>query len=300
MAGFIGNKPGAKYASLTRQTFSSPTGTSHTLSQTVTNSDDLLLYINNVKQNPADYTASGTTLTTSSLAGGTEMYCLYYGKTTETVAPPASSVGDSHIVDMASSKLTGALPAISGASLTNLPVTGWEYVSSASASGGTSVEFTNMVIGYDYEYVLDNIHGDDNGAGFYLHLGVAGPTYRTSTYDCVVTEVSTHVSGGEIQARADTNRIDILDNAESALGTGTNEALHIGKLFLNNPVGTSNETAVMGTVVNFGSDPATAETRTHHIAGFYKTAEAHPCIKFIANSGNLSSGTFLQYRRKRS
>ena len=130
MAGFIGNKPGAKYATLTRQTFSSPTGTSHTLSQTVTNSDDLLLYINNVKQNPADYTASGTTLTTASLAGGTEMYCLYYGKTTETVAVPASSVGDSHIVDMASSKLTGTiadarfpatLPASSGANLTNLP-----------------------------------------------------------------------------------------------------------------------------------------------------------------------------------
>ena len=137
MAGFIGNKPGAKYATLTRQTFSTPTGTSHVLSQTVTNSDDLLLYINNVKQNPADYTASGTTLTTASLAGGTEMYCLYYGKTTETVAPPASSVGDSHIVDMAASKLTGtvadarisaltaskltgALPAISGASLTGI------------------------------------------------------------------------------------------------------------------------------------------------------------------------------------
>ena len=127
---YIGNKPLAKYATLTRQTFSSPTGTSHTLSQTVTNSDDLLLYINNVKQNPADYTASGTTLTTASLAGGTEMYCLYYGKTTETVAPPASSVGDSHIVDMASSKLTGTiadarfpatLPASSGANLTNLP-----------------------------------------------------------------------------------------------------------------------------------------------------------------------------------
>ena len=134
---YIGNKPGSKYATLTRQTFSTPTGTSHTLSQTVTNSDDLLLYINNVKQNPADYTASGTTLTTASLAGGTEMYCLYYGKTTETVAPPASSVGDSHIVDMAASKLTGtvadaristltaskltgALPAISGASLTGI------------------------------------------------------------------------------------------------------------------------------------------------------------------------------------
>jgi len=96
---YIGNKPLAKYATLTRQTFSSPTGTSHTLSQTVTNSDDLLLYINNVKQNPADYTASGTTLTTASLAGGTEMYCLYYGKTTETVAVPSDSVDSSHIVD---------------------------------------------------------------------------------------------------------------------------------------------------------------------------------------------------------
>ena len=96
---YIGNKPGAKYATLTRQTFSSPTGTSHTLSQTVTNSDDLLLYINNVKQNPADYTASGTTLTTASLASGTEMYCLYYGKTTETVAVPSDSVDSSHIVD---------------------------------------------------------------------------------------------------------------------------------------------------------------------------------------------------------
>ena len=106
---YIGNKPGSKYATLTRQTFSTPTGTSHTLSQTVTNSDDLLLYINNVKQNPADYTASGTTLTTASLAGGTEMYCLYYGKTTETVAVPASSVGDSHMVDMSASKLTGAM-----------------------------------------------------------------------------------------------------------------------------------------------------------------------------------------------
>lgn len=126
---YIGNKPLAKYATLTRQTFSTPTGTSHTLSQTVTNSDDLLLYINNVKQNPADYTASGTTLTTASLAGGTEMYCLYYGKTTETVAVPASSVGDSHMVDMAASKLTGTiadarfpatLPAASGVNLTAL------------------------------------------------------------------------------------------------------------------------------------------------------------------------------------
>jgi|10_taG_2_1085330.scaffolds.fasta_scaffold95360_2 hypothetical protein len=188
-----------------------------------------------------------------------------------------------------------------GSSLTSLPVTGWEYVSTATASSASSVAFTNMASGYDYEYVLDKIVGGTDGAGFYLQLGVAGPTYRTSssTYDCVVTEVSTHDSGGTVQARADTNKIDILDTAESALGTGTNEALHLGKLFLNDPAGTSNETACMGTVVNFGSDPATAETRSHHIAGFYKTAEAHTSVQFATTTGTFS-GKIFQYRRKRS
>ena len=152
MAGFIGNKPGAKYATLTRQTFSTPTGTSHTLSQTVTNSDDLLLYINNVKQNPADYTASGTTLTTASLAGGTEMYCLYYGKTTETVAVPASSVGDSHMVDMAASKLTGALPALDGSALTGLsPNT--NFIGGLNTSNGTDADHDiNIAVGSARDY----------------------------------------------------------------------------------------------------------------------------------------------------
>ena len=139
MAGFIGNKPGAKYATLTRQTFSTPTGTSHTLSHTVTNSDDLLLYINNVKQNPADYTASGTTLTTASLAGGTEMYCLYYGKTTETVAVPSDSVDGSHIVDDAIDSEHYATGSIDEAHLADNAVT------LAKMAGGTD----GQIITYD-------------------------------------------------------------------------------------------------------------------------------------------------------
>ena len=175
MAGFIGNKPGAKYATLTRQTFSTPTGTSHTLSQTVTNSDDLLLYINNVKQNPADYTASGTTLTTASLAGGTEMYCLYYGKTTETVAPPASSVGDSHMVDMAASKLTGALPAISGASLTNLPAhTGnvaFPATQVASADANTLDDYEEGTWTPQLSDGTNNATNASNNLGSYVKIG---------------------------------------------------------------------------------------------------------------------------------
>ncbi len=108
---YVGNQPAEKYTSLTRQTFSSPTGTSFTLDHSVTNSDDLLLYINNVKQDPADYTASGTSLTTPTLVSGDEMYALFYGRATETVSPPDSSVSTAKIANNAvdETKLKDAL-----------------------------------------------------------------------------------------------------------------------------------------------------------------------------------------------
>ena len=117
--GYVGNIPAEKYSSLTQQTFSSPTGTSFTLSQSVTNSVDIALFIDNVRQDPSSYTASGTALTTSTISSPSTMYCLYNGKTTETVSPPAGSVDsgnvvsgaidDSHITGMAASKLTGVV-----------------------------------------------------------------------------------------------------------------------------------------------------------------------------------------------
>ena len=94
---YIGNVPAEKYTALTQQTFSSPTGTSFTLSQAVTNSVDIDLYIDNVKQNPASYSVSGTALTTSTISSPSTMYCIFNGRTTETVNPPDDSVGLSQI-----------------------------------------------------------------------------------------------------------------------------------------------------------------------------------------------------------
>jgi len=90
---YIGNVPAEKYIALTQQTFSSPTGTSFTLSQAVTNSVDIDLYIDNVKQNPASYSVSGTALTTSTIASPSTMYCIFNGKAMQTVNPPDDSVG---------------------------------------------------------------------------------------------------------------------------------------------------------------------------------------------------------------
>ena len=116
---YVGNIPAEKYSSLTQQTFSSPTGTNFVLSQSVTNSADIALFVDNVRQDPSTYTAVGTALTTSAISSPSTMYCLYNGRTTETVSPPAGSVDsshlvagsvdDSHISGLAASKLTGTV-----------------------------------------------------------------------------------------------------------------------------------------------------------------------------------------------
>jgi hypothetical protein len=90
---YIGNVPAEKYTALTQQTFSTPTGTSFTLSQAVTNAVDIDLYIDNVKQDPTTYSVSGTALTTSTIASPSTMYCIYNGRAMQTVNPPDDSVG---------------------------------------------------------------------------------------------------------------------------------------------------------------------------------------------------------------
>ena len=61
MAGYLGNTPIENYSTAARQTFSSPTGTGFTLSKSVSSSNDIALFVNNVRQDPTTYTATGTT-----------------------------------------------------------------------------------------------------------------------------------------------------------------------------------------------------------------------------------------------
>ena len=48
--GYVGNEPAANYTSFAQQTISGNGGTSYTLSHAVASGKEILLYINNVKQ----------------------------------------------------------------------------------------------------------------------------------------------------------------------------------------------------------------------------------------------------------
>jgi hypothetical protein len=107
---YIGNTPAEAYISISSQTFTTINGTDYTLSSSVESSEDIALFLNNVRQKPSTYTATGTALTMgTATTTADELYCVYLGKALQTVNPGAGSVGTAQIADLAvtSAKLAG-------------------------------------------------------------------------------------------------------------------------------------------------------------------------------------------------
>ena len=97
---YVGNTPAEAYISISSQTFTTINGTGYVLSSSVTNSEDIALFLNNVRQKPSTYTATGTALTMGTATTTLDaLYCVYLGKALQTVNPPAGSVGTASIAD---------------------------------------------------------------------------------------------------------------------------------------------------------------------------------------------------------
>jgi hypothetical protein len=118
---YIGNQSQTAYSAMVKQDITGNGGTSYTLSHPVSNENDILLYINNVKQEGGSgkaFTASGTTLTLSEAIANTDTcYVQYIGLAIQTVVPPDGSVSTAKIADSAvdlTSKVTGVLPVANG------------------------------------------------------------------------------------------------------------------------------------------------------------------------------------------
>ena len=91
---YVGNTPADKTLKLEKQQFTTSATTTYTLSHSVSDPQDIALFINNVRQNPnSSYTVSGTTLTLSAATASTDtMYCVFLGRAIGTVGIGAGSV----------------------------------------------------------------------------------------------------------------------------------------------------------------------------------------------------------------
>jgi len=115
---YIGNPLSANFVSIPRQSITGNGGSSYTLTNSVTNENELEVFVNNVRQEPGvAYTASGTALTmTGNVQSTDSFYVVYQGRALATVEPPANSVGSAEIIN---GSVSGANLA-TGAAATNL------------------------------------------------------------------------------------------------------------------------------------------------------------------------------------
>ena len=98
---YIGNDLATQFQAFATQTITGDGSTGYTLDRAVANGKELLVYINNVKQEEGSgksYTASGTTITFSAAVASTDScYLVYMGSAQQTVTAPDGSVGSSQI-----------------------------------------------------------------------------------------------------------------------------------------------------------------------------------------------------------
>mgnify|MGYP003152278349 CR=1 FL=1 len=100
---YIGNQLATQFQAFATQTITGDGSTGYTLDRAVANGKELLVYINNVKQEEGSgkaYTASGTTITFSEAVASTDScYLVYMGSAQQTVTAPDGSIVSGQIAN---------------------------------------------------------------------------------------------------------------------------------------------------------------------------------------------------------
>ena len=100
---YLGNELATQFQAFVTQTITGDGSTGYTLDRAVANGKELLVYINNVKQEEGSgksYTATGTTITFSAAVASTDScYVVFLGSAVQTVNPPDASIGSSQITN---------------------------------------------------------------------------------------------------------------------------------------------------------------------------------------------------------
>ena len=93
---FIGNKPSNNFVSLKRQDITGDGTASYTLDYKVASVNDILVYVNHVKQDPSSMTVSGTSLTMGGTVASTDdFYVIFLGQALQTVTPADNTITNS-------------------------------------------------------------------------------------------------------------------------------------------------------------------------------------------------------------
>ena len=207
-----------------------------------------------------------------------------------------SSAGAFTSTTIDATKLTGNLPAISGASLTGVGGA-WTFISSATASASATIEFTSGDAWADYRtivFYVDSLVNATDAQDLWVRLSTdGGSTWENSSND---------YEGGMVGVDHQSN--------ETNLGLYGKTALHLtasvqdftrgwcGEFMIINPQVTASDRTC--TWRGFYRTNATGYMGMTHGAGSDRNAHNVDGVQFLSSSGNLTSGTIFLYGIKDS
>jgi len=310
---YLGNAPARSFISFEKQVFTIVNSqTAYTLSNSVTNENDIRLVINNVVQEPGAgkaYTASGTTLTLSAaLTNGTdEMYCVFLGKAVGTVNAPAGSVAASQLAadSVTAAKLNDDI--ISGqTALASEPADTDEFLVSDAgtlkrldysliksspgltklstitlSSATTLITFDSSIITSTYDAYYFTILASPENDNDYLQVRLSdGGSFNSGSSDYGWAYINDSGSGTSSNGAAQIRLFDATDNSFA-------NAYH-GELTLLYPSNSSTKT-----VVNFKGHRNDGDPALMNGGGQRLNAEATDGIQFFFSTGDASIGSSI-------
>lgn len=182
-----------------------------------------------------------------------------------------------------------ALPAMSGAALTNLPGGGWEFVSATTASGAGDYQATGFTAGYDYKITGYAVKPGTDGRITRLEFGTgSGPSYQTSNY-CYGIDGAYSSSDSNDSGTSASNIIF----QYSAPGNSTNEQ-GVVDITIFNPADTGNYTHMLFNGMWLNTTP---DGSTWSGGGYWKSNTAVTAARIYSTSGATISGQFKLYKR---
>ena len=295
-------------------------GTGYTLSHPVSNENDILLYINNVKQEGGSgkaFTASGTTLTLSEAIANTDScYVQYIGLAIQTVVPPDGSVSTAKIADDAvnlTSKVTGVLPVANGGTgSSSYNATGLVRLGHQNISANTTQVLFDNIITSDYGQIFAT--GDvatTAGTNCHMHIhyrsGGASGSDISSNMAHYQGDWANRAAAGDFQGNvlSGSNAYLKIATASTIYG-GANIGFEASWRSLHSGVtaGTTNVSSREVRTGNFAwSFHATNASDAHGGNGWFR-ADSHPSthtvtgLRFVLSTGNMQDGSISVYGYK--
>lgn len=210
--GYLGNVPSEKFLTTQKDRFTGLTGSTVTLSHSVSSISDIIVWVNSVKQDYNSLSVSGTTLTLGgALVSDDVVQVAYIGRTVGTKAPADGTVTNDMLAgSITNSKLANSSITLNGSAVSlggsatvggsNTPAFMVRKTPNQSVSGATStlVTFNSEIVDSDGRFDTSTSRFTPTETGYYYLFAQVN---IQAIHDQATTELDIKKNGSFIASR---------------------------------------------------------------------------------------------------